>query len=285
MQEPSLTQMDNILKLYQGKPPGSEDWDWQEGKNNRNSMNVMTVYNVVHPTLTVCLADPVKANGTSIIVCPGGGFHFLAVDHEGTDIANALTDNGITVFLLRYRLVHVDGDNPFDDMLSAVDHKAWDDESLPIIPLAVADGRQAIAYVRSHANQYNISPERIGIMGFSAGGMVAASTAFQYDSNNRPDFVVPIYADIPESVLKPMLPDAPPLYLACTQDDEFGFAIDAIRMYNKWYEAGRPAELHLFAKGGHGFGLGSPLNTTFEWISRFLVWLKTQGLTGEKGNR
>jgi len=276
--------MDNILQLYKSKPPGSEDWYWEEGKNDRNSMNVMTVYNVVHPTLTVCLPDASMANGTAIIICPGGGFHFLAIDHEGTDIAKILIKNGITVFLLKYRLVHILGDNPFDDMLDAVDQKAWDDESLPIIPLAIADGRQAIAYVRTHAGEYNIMPERIGIMGFSAGGMVAASTAFHYDGINRPDFIVPIYADIPESRLGPVLPDAPPMYIACTQDDEFGFATHAIRMYMKWYEARCPAELHLFVKGGHGFGSGSPANTTLNWISLFLVWLRTQGFTAE-GNR
>lgn len=247
-------------------------------------MNVMTVYNVVQPTLTVCLPDNATNNRTAIIICPGGGFHFLAIDHEGTDIAKVLTKNGITVFLLKYRLVHILGDNPFDDMLYAIDKKAWDDESLPIIPLAIADGRQAIAYVRTNAGEYNISPERIGIMGFSAGGLVAASTAFHYDEINRPDFLVPIYADIPESRLSPVLPDAPPLYIACTQDDEFGFAIHAIRMYMKWYEAGRPAELHLFGKGGHGFGSGSLANTTFDWISQFLVWLESQ-VIGERGNR
>ena len=272
--------MDKTIYLYNGKPPGSEDWYWEEGKNDRNSMNVMTVYNVVKPSLTVCLPEDGVANGTAIIICPGGGFHFLAIDHEGTNIANILCRQGFTVFLLKYRLVHIIGDNPFDDMLNAVDNKAWDDESLPIIPLAIADGRQAITYVKSHADEYKIAPDRIGIMGFSAGGMVAASTAFNYDAGNRPDFVVPIYADIPESRLGQVSSDAPPLFIACTQDDEFGFVTHAIRMYMKWYEANRPAELHLYAKGGHGFGAGSPANTTFDWISQFLVWLRMLGFGG-----
>ena len=263
------------IKLYKGRPPGSEHWTWKEDENNRNSVNVTTVYNVVQPTLTVFLPDPANANGTAIIVCPGGGFHFLAFDHEGTNIADALVKNGVTVFLLKYRLVHIFSDNPFDDMLNAEDKKAWDDESLPIIPLAIADGKQAITNVRKYAGDYNIKPDRIGIMGFSAGGMVAAATAFNFDADNRPDFVVPVYADIPESLLGAVHLHSPALYLACAQDDEFGFVSHAIRMYNLWYSAGRPVEMHLFGKGGHGFGIGNPTDTTFNWISQFLLWLKT----------
>jgi acetyl esterase/lipase len=85
---------------------------------------------------------------------------------------------------------------------------------------------------------------------------------------------------MPESRLGKMSSDAPPLFIACTQDDEFGFATHAIRMYMKWYEAKRPAGLHLYAKGGHGFGAGSPANTTFDWISQFLVWLRMMRLCG-----
>jgi acetyl esterase/lipase len=267
------------IKLYEGMPPGSENWSWKEEENNRNSVGVMTVYNVVQPTLTVFSPDPAKANGTAIIVCPGGGFHFLAFDHEGTNIADELVKNGLTVFLLKYRLVHTFGDNPFDDMINAEDKKAWDDESLPVIPLAIADGKHAILHVRRHAREYNVNSDRIGIMGFSAGGMVAASTAFDYNADNRPDFVVPVYADIPESLLDVVHPDSPPVYIACAQDDEFGFVSHAIRMYNLWYSAGRPVEMHLFGKGGHGFGIGNPMDTTFNWILQFVLWLKTQGLT------
>ncbi len=266
------------IQLYDGKAPGSESWTWQEGVNNRNSVSVTTVFNVVHPTLTVFSPAASASNGTAIIICPGGGFHFLAIDHEGNDIAKVLIQKGITVFILKYRLVRIYSENPFDDMLNAPDKKAWDEESLPIIPLAIADGRQAIAYVRKHAKKYNVSPERIGIMGFSAGGMVAASSAFDYTIENRPDFVVPVYADMPENRVGAVSPDAPPLYMLCAQDDEFGFAPHALNMYKKWYAARRPVEMHLFGKGGHGFGIGSPSNTTHNWINLFCEWLKMQGM-------
>jgi len=270
------------IPLYEDVAPGSEGWTWEEKANNKNSLKVMTTYNVVRPSLTVFTPDPDRANGTAVIVCPGGGFHFLAIDHEGTHPAKRLVEKGITVFVLKYRTFHINSDNPFDDMLNAKDPKAWDDEALPVIPLAIADGRKAIEYVRNHAGEYKIDPARIGIMGFSAGGLVAAATAFNYTKNNRPDFVAPIYADIPERILANVATDAPPLFLACTQDDEFGFATHAIRLYNKWYESKRPVEMHLFTKGGHGFGVGNPSNTTFNWMDLFNKWLVTQGLVNAR---
>ncbi len=240
----------------------------------------MVSYNVVEPSLTVFSPEPAVANGTAIIVCPGGGFHFLAIDWEGTDVAKLLVKKGITVFVLKYRLVHVPGDDPFKGD-TPENQKAWDDEALPVIPLAVADGRAAISYVRNHAKDYNIMPDRIGIMGFSAGGRVAGSTAFDYSKGNRPDFVAPIYADMPESMqTHSVSKDAPPLFLACAQDDEFGFSKHAIGMYNSWYSAKRPVEMHLFTKGGHGFGVGSPANTTYRWVDRFGDWLVLGGFMG-----
>ena len=151
-------------------------------------------------------------------------------------------------------------------------------ETLPIIPLAVADGRKAIEYVRKHAAEYGIEKDRIGIMGFSAGGRVAASTAFNYQLPNKPNFVVPVYGDFPPTRVEKVLPDAPPLYLLCTQDDEFGFATHAINLYTHWYEAKRPVEMHLFTKGGHGFGIGIKNTTTYGWIDSFTAWLAEQKL-------
>ena len=265
------------IRLYDGPAPGSESWTWEEGVNNINSMRVKTVYNVVKPSLTVFSPVPARINGTGIIICPGGGFHFLAVDHEGTDVARPLVEMGITVFILKYRLVHIFNDNPFDEMLAAKDPKAWDDESLPIIPLAIADGRQALAWVRSHASAYKLVTSRIGIMGFSGGGLVAAATAFNYHPDIRPDFVAPIYADLPKFIQSEVLPDAPPIFLACAQNDEFGFALHAIDLYHKWYAAKRPIELHLFAGGGHGFGMGHPDTASYNWIELFAHWLRVQG--------
>jgi acetyl esterase/lipase len=260
------------IQLYNGVPPGSETWDWAEKANNKNSVGVLTVYNVARPTLTVYSADPEIANGSGVIICPGGGFHFLAFDHEGTNIAERLVKKGYTVFILKYRTLRIFSDNPFDAMIAVTDMKAWDDEALPVIPLAIADGRNAIEYVRQRSEEFNIRSERIGIMGFSAGGMVAAATAFNYSSLNKPDFVALVYADIPQSIQSSVHSDAPPLFLACAQDDEFGFVTHATSIYKKWYEMKRPAEMHLFSGGGHGFGIGCSANTTHNWLDLFCEW-------------
>jgi acetyl esterase/lipase len=270
------------IQLYEGPAPGSENWTWKEGMNNKNSLKVMTVYNVVRPSLTFFAPEPSVAKGTAIIIAPGGGFHFLAIDHEGSNAARILAKRGIAVFVLKYRTFHISSDNPFDDMLHSKDPKAWDDEALPVIPLAIADGKEAIDYVRRNAAAYKINPTRIGIMGFSAGGLIAAAAAFDYNSDNRPDFVAPIYADIPERIQSNVLSDAPPLFLACAQDDEFGFATHAISMYTKWYEVKRPVEMILFARGGHGFGVGNAANTTHHWLDRFVEWLIVQGMMDAK---
>lgn len=266
------------IRLYNGPAPGSENWTWEEKTSNKNSIGLKTVYNVVNPALTAFLPDPALANGTAVIVCPGGGFHFLAIDHEGTDVAKLLVKKGITVFVLKYRLLRIYHDNPFDEMISTEDVQAWDAETEPVIPLAIADGRAAIAYVRKHAAAFNIAPDKIGIMGFSAGGMVAASAAFNYNADNRPDFVAPVYPDMPESRQSPLMSDAPPIFMVCATDDEFGFPQHLISLYNKWYASNRSVELHLFAKGGHGFGVGSQQNTTDKWLDLFVKWLTVEDL-------
>jgi acetyl esterase/lipase len=170
----------------------------------------------------------------------------------------------------------IQGDNPFDDMLNAPDPKAWDDEAIPVIPLAVEDARNAIAYVREHAGVYGVRKDHIGIMGFSAGGLVTASTAFDFNSSNKPDFVVPVYADFPPGRVGKITTSTPPFYILCTQDDEFGFATHAVNLYQKLTEAKRPAELHLLSKGGHGFGIGIAGTTTYRWLDSFESWLSSR---------
>jgi acetyl esterase/lipase len=258
--------------------PGSESWTWEEGNGDKNSAGVNCVYNVVHPSLTVFRPSSINANPTGVIVCPGGAFHFLAIDHEGTNIAKRLLDMGITVFVLKYRLVRIFSDNPFDDMLAASSPKAWDEESLPVIPLAIADARKALSWARVHAAEYNLATNQIGIIGFSAGGLVAAATAFDYSPDNCPNFVAPIYADLPGFIQSTVLPDAPPLFLACAQDDEFEFALHAINLYQKWYAAKRPAEIHLFENGRHGFGTGVPGTTSDNWMKLLEKWMSVRGL-------
>jgi acetyl esterase/lipase len=155
--------------------------------------------------------------------------------------------------------------------------KEFGDTVAAIVPLEIADARAAISYVRKHASEYKISPERIGIIGFSAGGTVTASTAFNYNAENRPDFVAPVYAYMPASLQSDVPADAPPMFLTAATDDQLGLAPHSVDLYNKWVAAKHSAELHLYAKGGHGFGMRVQNIPTDTWIDRFYDWLGVQG--------
>ncbi|MES1218058.1 MAG: alpha/beta hydrolase, partial [Bacteroidota bacterium] len=239
-----------VIHLYNGAAPGSESWTYNEQEYKPGTNEALT-YNVSHPTLTVYPADP--------------------------SVANWLNKKGVTVFLLKYRLAHSVTDNPGKELSDNMAKSDFVEKVMPVIPLCIADGRAAIQYVRAHAAEYKIKPTQIGIIGFSAGGTVTAGTAFNYTAENRPDFVAPIYGFMPAQIQGPVLNDAPPLFLAVASDDPLGLAAHSVDMYSKWLAAKKPAELHTYQKGGHGFGMHKQNIPTDTWIERFGVWL---GLLG-----
>jgi acetyl esterase/lipase len=269
---------EEIIELYNGIAPGSEDWNWTEQMQNNDFLNTSLVYNVVKPTLTVFRADESTANGTAVIICPGGGFHFLAIDYEGYDVAEWLSKNGITAFVLKYRLVHCLTDDPLREVMEKQeDTEASDREVNAVIPLSIADGKTAIRYVRDHAAEYGLSADRIGLMGFSAGGTVTSGVAYTYDEMSRPDFVAPIYPyvggfDIPE-----VPADAPPMFIAAATDDVFELQKHCIDLYSAWDKAGQSVELHIYAKGDHGFGMNKKNLPVDSWTARFTDWLDMLG--------
>ena len=265
-----------VIQLYNGAAPGSENWTYSE-KEYKPGTNEALIYNVSHPTLTVYPADAGTATGTAVVVCPGGGFYILAATHEGTDVAHWLNKKGITVFLLKYRLAESKTDHPGQELSENMKKADFVQKVSPVIPLCIADGRAAIQYVRTHAAEYNIKPSQIGIMGFSAGGTVAAASAFKYTAENRPDFVAPIYGFIPPTVQGSVGDDAPPLFLAVASDDNLGLASHSVDMYSKWLNAKKPVELHAYQKGSHGFGMHQQNIPTDTWIERFGDWLGMLG--------
>ena len=270
-----------VVQLYDGNAPGSESWNYTEKEYHAGNKDAL-VYNVSHPTLTVYPADPSIATGTAVIVCPGGGFFILAAVHEGSDVANWLNQKGITVFLLKYRLGQSLTDNPGKELGDNMRKSDFAQKINPVIPLSIADGREAIKYVRTHAAEYGIDPTRIGIIGFSAGGTVTASTAFNYTPESRPDFVAPIYAYIPPALHGSVLTDAPPMFIAAASNDELGLASHSVDLYSKWLAAKKPAELHMYEKGGHGFGMHQQHIPTDTWIERFIDWLRMLGFLKAK---
>jgi len=267
---------EKVIQLYNGTAPGSEGWTYNEQVYKPGTKEAL-VYNVSHPTLTVYPADPAKATSTAVIVCPGGGFYILAINHEGIDVARWLNEKGITVFVLKYRLGQSMTDNPGQELGENMKKADFDKKISPIISLSVADGKAAIEYVRKHASEYKVDPQKIGIMGFSAGGTVAASAAFNFTPENRPDFVAPVYAFMPPSMQGTVADDAPPLFIATATDDGLNLTSHSVALYSKWLEAKKPAEIHIYEKGGHGFGMKKQNIPTDTWIDRFGDWLTLHG--------
>jgi acetyl esterase/lipase/lysophospholipase L1-like esterase len=270
-----------VIQLYNGAAPGSENWNWDEQfiDSSKNMFRTNIVYNVSKPTLTVYVPDPSVANGTAIVICPGGGFHLLSINSEGIDVATWLAKKGVTCFVLKYRLIHSTSNDPIQDMMDMINKKEEsDDQTKNVIMMGISDGREAITYVRKHAAEYNINPDKIGIIGFSAGGTVAASSAFNYTADNKPDFVAPIYPFFPDSMQTTIASDAPPMFIVAASNDQLGLAPHSVSLYNKWLSSKHSAELHMYVQGGHGFGMRTQNIPTDSWIDRFGDWLQIMNI-------
>lgn len=266
-----------VIPLYTGIAPGSENWTFPEHTDTIKEWgDVQFVSNISVPTLTVF--RPKGPIGTAVIVCPGGAFRGLAINKEGYDVAQWLNSKGVTAFVLKYRVVHAPpGFDPFLGRDMATGNFARIDSiNAPFVPLAVADGREAVRYVRRHAAEFGVEPDRIGMMGFSAGGTLAASVAQTSDAESRPDFIAPIYAYCGAIQGDRVPADAPPIFLALAGDDPI--ANGNADLYKKWRDAGRPAELHIYPKGGHGFALRKQNLPCDLWPDRFMDWLDREGL-------
>ena len=269
-----------VIPLYSGKAPGSEKWDWQEAEMYSDLWQTRVVYNVSSPTLTAYLPPPAAANGTAVIICPGGGFHALSIDSEGIEVAQWLSSKGVAAFVLRYRLVKSETKDPVKELSEKMaDSRKFDDDNARLIPLVISDGLEAVRNLRNNASKYNINPHRIGIIGFSAGGTVTAGVAYKGKDESRPDFVAPIYAYIPSSLRDETVPEnAPPMFIAAASDDQLGLAPHSVALYNKWLAANNSVEMHLYATGGHGFGMRTRYLPSDSWIERFGEWMEAQGL-------
>jgi acetyl esterase/lipase len=266
-----------LIQLYSGKAPGSETWNWTEKEYFNEMTKQRMVYNVVQPTLEVYEPAKGKANGTAVVIAPGGGFHILSIDSEGINVAKWLNEKGITAFVLRYRLVQSMTNDPFMEMMQAIQKGISDSNTTRVVQLGINDGLEAMKYVRKNAVQYGIDPKKIGIMGFSAGGTVTTGVLLNYTAESRPDFAAPIYPYTGAFPTITVPKDAPPLFVLAASDDQLMLAPHSVGLYNLWLGAGKSAELHLYAKGGHGFGMRKQNLPTDNWIERYGEWLVLQG--------
>jgi|SRR5579871_532637 acetyl esterase/lipase len=267
----------DVIPLYPGTPPGSEPANYPEKQYFSKNWNTEVVANVTKPSLTVYKPAPGTANGTAIVIAPGGGFMALSINSEGIDVAKYLAAKGVTCFVLKYRLAHTGDDATQEFSQLYADRQKFGETIGKVIPLSIADGLAAVAYVRAHASEWNISPDCVGIIGFSAGGTVAAGVAFHYTPEGRPAFVAPIYAAARAFADATVPADAPPMFIVAATDDNLGLAPDSVRIYEKWMNAQKSVELHMYAKGGHGFGMRKSNLPTEHWIDRFAEWLDLQG--------
>lgn len=238
--------------------------------------------NITVATLTPFLPDPAIANGAAVIVAPGGGFRWLSMGNEGWEVAEALNERGIAAFVLKYRLFPTPATlEAFEQTMNRTFEEAAGQNEETEQPrrqdrdLAnqLADAEAAYRMIVERAEEWNVDPDRLGMMGFSAGAGLTMHATLNSEVMEL-DFIAPIYGgmgavDVPA--------DAPPMFVAIAADDFlFGGRADVIEA---WYEAGRPVEFHLYQNGGHGFGLGNPDRTSNRWFDAFIHWLDVNGFT------
>jgi acetyl esterase/lipase len=259
-----------VVHIWPGPPPGTESWTGAEQTLDAELPNIGKVHiitNVTVPTLTVF--RPVNANGTSMVVVPGGAFRALPWDLDGTETARWLTGRGITAFVLKYRVrppVEAPAAESFDDFARRTE-AARD--------IAVADAEQAVRFVRAHAKDYGLAPNRVGMIGFSAGAMTTLSAASAAAPSARPDFAAALYGALLSK--GPQAAGGPPLFIVAAQDDPQVPPGKSLEVFGAWTAAGRPAELHLYEKGGHGFGFRPHHLPVDRWPDAFQAWLGAHG--------
>jgi acetyl esterase/lipase len=267
-----------VLDVWPGKAPGeTKDIGPEEFRppQPKQRASVQRLTNVSKPTLTLYQPPEDKRNGAAVIICPGGGYSILAWDLEGTEIAEWLNSVGVTAAVLKYRVPRREGDT---------------ENALPL-----SDGQRAISLVRSKASELGIDPRRIGILGFSAGGNLAANTCFKTDKRAydkldatddvscRPDFGVLIYpaylADNDGQLKSEYQPtkETPPLFFAFAANDRITVA-GSLALAKAMAAVGAPAELHMYDSGGHGFGLRKSDDPCHTWPERCADWLGQRGL-------
>jgi len=277
---PAATQSSDepqVVPIWPGPAPGSESWTQNEFDSVIPGTQIKIIQNVTRPTLTVFLPNPAISTGTAVIICPGGGFHFLTIEDEGTKVARWLNARGVAAFVLKYRLTPT-GEDVFKQLQAMImDMSKYEAIVKQVDPLVTADGLQAMRVVRKNAAKWNVASDRIGLLGFSAGGFVVIRAATKYDSESRPNFVGAIYPAIPVDMAVPA--DAPPLFDLGADDDTLVPPVkNEIPLYTAWKAVGKPAELHIYSKGGHGFGVRPQNIPADRWLEQFGEWLGVQGL-------
>jgi len=252
----------------------------------------VVVGNVAHPTMTV-YSPKGKNTGAAVVVFPGGGYVELAIDLEGTEVCDWLTAKGVTCVLLKYRVPR-SGQYYDESFRREVEPKA---------PMALEDAQRTIGLVRFHAAEWHIDPHKIGVLGFSAGGHLVAATSTHFgqrlyqpvdaadQASCRPDFAVAIYPGhlslaansfgLNPDIAAHITRQTPPTFLLQNEDDHVDRVEDSLSYYFALKKAGVPVEMHLYAQGGHAFGLRRTKLPVTAWPQLVEAWLSAIGMTPE----
>jgi acetyl esterase/lipase len=267
-----LSQAQNIIHLTFEKNQ-AVSYANEEKQYYSTVWETTVVTNVSEPTLTVFQPSADKKNGTAVIIAPGGGLYGLSINSEGVDVAHWLVAKGVTAFVLKYRLVPTgdDGIREISELMQK-DTQELMKKVDEVLPFSVQDGLHAVAYVRENAAKFGIDPEKIGFMGFSAGGAVTLGVGYQCNDSNSPDFLAPIYPWITALPVQIPAKNAPPMFIVCASNDGLGLAPDAVDLYKSYLDKGISAELHMYSKGEHGFGMKVQGTPSDRWIERFYDW-------------
>ncbi|WP_417706819.1 alpha/beta hydrolase [Rheinheimera aquimaris] len=266
----------DAIDIGTGPLPGAkvqETWHSQYGSRFARNVTVAT--------LTPFLPEPANASGAAVIVAPGGGFRTLSMENEGWNVAQALARQGIAAFVLKYRLNQTPSEmaafkRAMDEMFSNTGRKAPQLEPEQMraqLAVQLEDSRAAFALIRRRAAEWKIDPDRIGMLGFSAGAMLTMATALTGEEA-KPAFIANIYGPI-TSVTVP--DNAPPLFVALAADDPF-FASSQFGLIESWQAAKKPVEFHFYEQGGHGFGMYPKQTTSTGWFHAFVSWLAMHGM-------
>lgn len=254
-------------------------WNGDAREYFSSDWQTQVVTNVSQPSMQVFLPDAAIANGTAVVVAPGGGLFALAIEKEGNQVARWLNQKGIAAFVLKYRLLPTAEDGVNEVMK---DPDAVVEKVAPVLPIAINDGINAMQMVRANADKWNIEPGKIGFMGFSAGGAVTVGVALNSSEAQAPDFIVPVYPwmtvvgdyELPEEL--------PPMLVICAADDPLMLGPESVTLYSRWIDEGGKAGLHMYSKGGHGFGMESQGLPSDDWILRFYEWAVAEDLVSAK---
>jgi acetyl esterase/lipase len=257
------------IPLWPNGAPGSEGKTAKEIVQ-RSSSGERSVYSVHNPSITPYLPTKEKNTGAAVLVIPGGGHRVLAIEHEGYNVAQWLSEHGIAAFVLKYRLARETN------------------STYKIEVEALGDTQRAIRLIRSRSQEWGVDPNRLGVMGFSAGGELAAFASMRFDKgvessndsierqSSKPDFQALIYPGTSRKI-EPTK-DSPPAFLACAYNDRPDISEGLAEVYLRFKKVSVPAELHIYSTGGHGFGVrASNKKPVGSWLTRFDEWLGDSG--------